>query len=137
VGSTDELGERLRLFLRDNVSSYEALETLFLLARNAGRAWSAAEVAAELNVTLESIGEALAQLVGVGGLVEVTRPSTSLLYRYAPSDDSRAQQVTQLLRAYDERRLSVVRMMSANALERVRSAAIALAGLDKNRRGKD
>ena len=131
-----ELDERLRLFLRDFVSSYEALETLLFLAKNAGREWSRAEVAAQLNVTAESIAEALAELVGVGGLVEATQRAGTLLYRYAPSGESRAQHVVELLRAYDEQRLSVVLAMSANALERVRSAAIAMAVLDKNRRSR-
>jgi len=115
---------RLQLFLRDLVSSYEELEALLFLARNADRALSGSEVAMSLSATAESIDEALKSLAAGGRLLEVTQRSGVLLHRYAPKNEADRLHVSELQQAYDERRLSVMQMMSTNALERVRSAAM-------------
>lgn len=133
-----EPDERLQLFLRDHMTSYAELEALLFLARNDDRALSGAEVATSLGAAAESIDEALEGLAAVGGLVEVTRQQSGVfLYRYAPNSQSDRQQVSELQQAYDERRLSVMQMMSTNALERVRSAAMQrLADAFRIERGK-
>jgi hypothetical protein len=115
--------DQLRLFLRDYVASYEELETLLLLARNAGREWTEGEVALALNATAESIGEAL-KCLREAGMLGVVQRSGNLLYCYSAGSDPNHERVVELQRAYDERRLNVVQMMSANALERVRGAAM-------------
>lgn len=123
VSLIGEPDEQLRLFLHDSVKSYEELEALLFLARNENRDFSADAVTSALNATAGSLDEALEELASVGGLIEVTQRSGALLYRYAPSDATR-QRVTDLDAAYAERRMSVVQMLSANALERVRRAAM-------------
>lgn len=121
IGKPDE---HLRLFLHDSVKSYEELEALLFLARHENRDFSAEAVTSALNATAGSLDEALEELASVGGIVEVTQRSGALLYRYAPRDEFTRQRVTDLDAAYAERRMSVVQMLSANALERVRRAAM-------------
>ena len=131
-----ELDEQLRLFLHDSVKSYEELEALLFLAQNEGQSFSAAAVTLALNATAGSLDGALEELTSVG-LVAVARDSTPSLYRYAPSDESCRQRVVELAAAYKERRMTVVQMLSANALDRVRRAAMRrLADAFRLERGK-
>jgi hypothetical protein len=132
-----ELDEELRLFLHDSVKSYEELETLLFLAQNEGHSFSAEAVTLALNASAGSIEGALEELTRVGGLVDVTRGSTAPLYRYAPGRESIRQRVSDLAAAYTERRMAVIQMLSANALERVRRAAMRrLADAFRLERGK-
>ena len=116
--------ELLRDFLRDNVSSYEELEALLFLARNPAQEWSAQEVADALKVSADSTAEALEALTAGGQVVGAQQRASSVVYRYAPSDDSIEQRVVDLKQAYEAQRLSVVMMMSENAVDRVRKAAM-------------
>jgi len=132
-----ESDERLRLFLHDSVKSYEELEALLFLARNPGREFSSNDVALALNGASGSLDDALKELATVGRLVAVSKPSAVTLYRYAPADELTRQCVTELETAYAERRMSVMQMLSANALERVRRAAMhRLADAFRLERGK-
>ena len=118
-----EQPERLRRFLRDHVSGYEELEALLFVAREVGQDWTDFEVAGSLNVPVESIASALESLLSTG-MIEVVRRGNLIAYRYAPKTDIAREEVVELQRAYSEQRLAVMQMMSANALERVRTAAL-------------
>jgi hypothetical protein len=119
-----ESAERLRLFLHESVKSYEEIEALLFLARNEGREFGAEDVTAALNATAGSLHEALEDLANVGRLVHVARSSAGLRYRYAPIDESTRRLVVELEAAYAEQRMSVMQMLSTNALDRVRRAAM-------------
>lgn len=121
---TGEHGETLRQFLHDSVKTFEELESLLFLARHPDQDFSAEAVTAALDATAGSIDEALEELANVGELVKVTRAGAVRVYRYAPRDESIRQRVAELEAAYRERRMTVVQMLSTNALERVRRAAM-------------
>jgi hypothetical protein len=134
---SDDANDPLRLFLFERVSSYEELEALLFLAQNEERELTDAEVAAALGAPVDPIEEALRGLASRGELVEATQRAGLALYRYAPRDEARRARVDELRQAYAERRLSVVRMMSSNAVERVRGAAMQrLADAFRVQRGK-
>lgn len=119
----DDASLNMREFLRECVSSYEELEVLLLLAREA-RDWSADELAQALRVPSDSIAAAAESLVEVGGLVDVRSVSGQERFVFAAKTDELRAQVAELDRAYAERRLAVVQIMTANAVDRVRGAAI-------------
>lgn len=119
-----EPSEPLRTFLREHVSSYEKLEALLLLASHGERAWTDAEVAASLNTGVDSISSALQDLGSVDGLLSVQQRAGLAHYQYAPQTAQLRQLVEELARLQVEQRLTLVQIMSANALERVRSAAM-------------
>ena len=119
----DDPSLKLREFLRDYVSSYEELEVLLLLAREA-RDWSAAELADELRAPVDMSAAAAEILVVVGGMVDTRSPAGQRRFVFAATTDELRAQVAELDRAYAERRLAVVQMMSANAVDRMRGAAI-------------
>jgi hypothetical protein len=118
-----EQPERLRRFLRDHVSGYEELETLLLVASQGARDWTDSEVAALLNVPIEPIAAALESLSSAG-ILESLRRRHLVAYRYAPRTEMLREDVLELQRAYSEERLTVMQIMSGNALERVRTAAL-------------
>jgi hypothetical protein len=120
----EDPSELLRDFLRDNVSSYEELEALLFLARNPAQDWAAAEVADALKASVHSMVEALEGLAARGQLVSMQERAGVAVYRYWPSDGSIEQRVVDLRQAYEDQRLSVMQMMSGNALDRVRRSAM-------------
>jgi hypothetical protein len=93
-GLSTQPSDQLRAFLREYVSSYEELEALLLLVRHAERAFSDSER---------------------GG---------AAYYQFAPKTVQLAELSRELLQLHTEQRLTLVQMMSANALERVRAAAM-------------
>jgi hypothetical protein len=110
--------------LREHVSSFEELETLLLLARAPHRPWSVRELVAALKLSEDKLLVALEGLLAPGNLVEVastTSPTT--VYRYAPAPALQPL-LEQLRVAYDEERVLILKIMTSNALERVRSAAV-------------
>jgi len=116
--------EFLQAFLHDSISSYEELEALLLLARERDRSWTDGELAEALNVQVDAITPALDALSAVEGLLEVDDQTGSRHCRYAPKSKILRQVVEELAIAYVEQRLAIVRIMSANALDRVRGAAM-------------
>lgn len=114
--------EPLRTFLREQVFGFEELRALLCLAAEPTRAWSAAEVEAATGVPNELAEAALEELARRGRLVKAL-PGRPLCYRYAAASRAVDDLVAELVRAYDEQRLAVIRMMNDNALHRVRSTA--------------
>lgn len=120
----NESGEPLRQFLRDAVTTFEELEALLFLVHHEGQDFSAAAVSSALKAKPGVLDEALERLASAGELVTVTQHAAVPVYRYSPRDGTIRQRVTELEAAYAERRISVVQMLSANAVERVRHAAM-------------
>ncbi len=134
---TNEELDEVRGFLRDNVSSFEELEILLFFARAPRQPRGSSEVSKALELSEEAVESALAGLSGGCRLLEVTSGADSQrAYRYcAPADTQ--QRIETVRKAYEEQRVSILRFMSANALERVRSAAASrLAEAFRLERGK-
>jgi hypothetical protein len=113
--------DALQRFLLEHVASYEELDVLLLLARNAGAAWTVRSVAEALGPATDDSRAALEALAAHGLLAIGPEPAT---FRYAPPNDEVARAVELLETTYREQRATVAMMMSTNALERVRSSAI-------------
>jgi DNA-binding MarR family transcriptional regulator len=118
---TSDETENLRVFLRDHVSSFEELEVLLFFVRGPRHACSLADLGEALSLSKELLKMALAQLMAAG-LPISSADGSSESYRYTP--DAQSEQILESLRdAYDEQRLTILRIMSSNAMERVRSTA--------------
>jgi hypothetical protein len=113
----------LQEFLRDCVASYEELETLLLLARDPTTSWSAGEVADALKVPLEVAETALSKLATLDGLVAARPVAGTQRVAYTPRTAELAALVAELIDTYAKQRLTVVQLMSANAMARMRGAA--------------
>ena len=97
---------------------------MLLLARESDRSWTDNELAEALKVQVDTITSAVDALCAVEGLLEADDRAGPRRCRYAPKSAMLRQVVEELAIAYDEQRLAIVRIMSANALDRVRGAAM-------------
>jgi DNA-binding transcriptional ArsR family regulator len=113
----------VRALLRDHIGSFEQLEVLLLLHREADRAWPPDAVAAELSIASPAAQEALESLQRAN-LLAAAREGESVLFRYALAGARLEAAVQGLARAYHESPVEVVKLMSANTIERVRTSAL-------------
>jgi hypothetical protein len=122
VSGTDIVPADVRALLHEHIDSYEQLETLLLLRRERYEQWTSAGLAARLRVPGELIETALTGL-RASGLVEAAGAApTRFAYRAASSGLDAA--VGHLEREYAERPILIIQLMSANAIERLRTAAL-------------
>jgi predicted transcriptional regulator len=108
--------------LLQELESYEQLEALLLLVKEPRRSLDAKTVAEETRIPHDAAAEALDHLCE-RGLVILEPASGGPRFRYAtpPHLDGT---IRTLARIYDERRVEVAKRMTANAIERVRTAAL-------------
>jgi DNA-binding IclR family transcriptional regulator len=116
-----EIPEDVRSFLEVNIEDYEQLEALLLLHADSLASFSPATVASRVGLAPESAVDALQNLKRRGLAVG---PEADGSFRLAPPSPQLAQTLERLAHAYAVTRLEVVKLMSANALERLRSAAL-------------
>jgi hypothetical protein len=107
--------------LQQRVGSLEELEVLLLLRRTHQRQWQVFEIAGELGLPDAIVETTVATLRSHDFLM--MESSATGLCRYAPRPTELAALVDRLAAVYDERRLEVMRVLSARALERVRNSA--------------
>jgi hypothetical protein len=118
----ESLSVQVRAFLRDHIESYEQLEILFMLRGQPADHWSVQQLAERLQLPRDTIEEALQGLARAGGVNERSRPEEAV--RYFPRTAEHAATIDSLATAYQVNPLAVIKLMSANAIERVRTAAI-------------
>lgn len=118
-----DLPEDVRALLHEHIESYEQLEVLLLLRRERYEEWTVAALAARLHVREELIGSALEGLKG-GGLVAITGATPAARFAYRPASSGLDATAGRLEREYAERPVRIIQLMSANAIERVRTAAL-------------
>jgi hypothetical protein len=120
---TGDLPEDVRALLREHIESYEQLEVLLLLRRERYEEWTVAAIAARLQVRDELIGSALEGLEAAG-LMVVTGAASAAHFAYRPATPGLDAAAGRLDREYAERPIRVIQLMSANAIERVRTSAL-------------
>jgi predicted ArsR family transcriptional regulator len=119
---TVQLDPEIRRLLYEQIASFEELEALLLLHRAPATALSAAAVAARLRVEPSAVAVALSQLTG-RGLLQLEKNSEPPSYRYAPANSQTAAVIDRLAQLYADQPVDVIKEMSANAIERLRSSA--------------
>jgi hypothetical protein len=108
--------------LLETIETYEQLEVLLLLYRGRQQRLAIDEVADRLGTSASEVDAALAQLRSLDLIAfEATGNRRVFWYLGTPQRDAA---LGSLARCYDEQRLSIVKLMNANAIERLRTAAI-------------
>jgi hypothetical protein len=113
--------EELRTFLRDHVSSFEQLAALLFFARAPRRSWRSSDLSSALDLPEEVVDGAL---VGMSERLVLRQRSTGTrpIYHYAPHAELEPL-IERLANAYSEHRLTIVQIMTSNAMARVRGGA--------------
>jgi len=117
-----DIPQQVQIFLRTYVESYEELE-LLLCVRARGVGWcTSADVGTSTATTPGSVDEALARL-RQRGLLEGRDEPRPPSYRYQPGDASLEHAIDELASRYRDDPTGVMKLMTANAVERVRNQA--------------
>lgn len=122
MSDASDLPEDVRALLQEHIESYEQLETLLLLRRERYEAWTSDGLAARLGVRMELVEAALAGLKASGLAEDAGAAPTRFAYR--PSSSGLDAAVGLLEREYAERPILIIQLMSANAITRLRTAAL-------------
>jgi len=109
--------------LRDSVHSFEELEVLLLLHREAPRAWTAAAIAGELHLEVPAVMAALIHLADQG-LVAQREAGQSASYRYAARTAELAAAVDHLSVSHGQDRLQIALVLSRNAMSRIQRSTL-------------
>ena len=111
--------------LQERLAGLDELEVLLLVRGDASReGWTASDVADRLGLPVSSSDAALESLCQAALLaIDGGGGGAERRYSYRPSTLELDRVVSSLAEIYDERRLEVMRILSNNALGRIRSAA--------------
>jgi hypothetical protein len=120
---TGDLPEDVLAILHEHIESYEQLEVLLLLRRERDEEWTVTGLAARLHVREELVGLALEGL-RTARLVAITGAAPELRFAYRPLTAALDAAASRLDREYAERPIKIIQLMSANAIERMRTAAL-------------
>jgi DNA-binding IscR family transcriptional regulator len=132
-----EIPEEVQAFLRDHIESYEQLEILLLLWRERVAVWTVEHISARLRIPAPLAAAALASL-SASRLVESRDDQPEPGLAYAPATATLDEIVNRLAGAYANKPIEIIKLMSANAIQRVRTAALqAFADAFVLRKGQD
>jgi hypothetical protein len=119
---SEEVPADVARLLQEQIGGYEHLQTLRVFFRNRSEAWTPARIAGVLNVSEELAANTLAELAH-GGLIRVEYVEHEPAYTYPATDASIAETVERLMVLYEANPIAVMRLVNANAIERVRRGA--------------
>jgi len=118
-----EVPEDVRLFLRDHIESYEQLELLLLLRNERDVSWTAETLSTRVRMPSSLVSAALSEL-HAAGFVAVSSEGGEERHRYLLLPGELEATICKLAQVYREQPIEIVKLMSANAIERVRTAAL-------------
>ena len=111
----------VRQFIADHIDSVLQLEILLLLLREPEKDFAVADVVTELRVDLAFVTEQLENLCARGMLTCVQ--GEKKLYRYGPRTPETQRAIEGLRTAYADRRVSVISLIFAKPVDKLRSFA--------------
>jgi hypothetical protein len=115
----EDLAESVKKLIADHITSVEQLEILMLLRTHPHREWTADDVSEEIRTSVRSAADRLADLRARSFLAARDEGGRSW-YRYAPEDSRLRDAIEQLARAYSERRYTVIDLIFAKPIDRLR-----------------
>jgi hypothetical protein len=117
--SEHELADEVRTLIANHITSVEQLEILLLLRSRPDADFGVDEVADEMRTSGQSARGRLEDL-RARGLVSSRADGASTVYRYQPATDSLRRAVERLADAYAERRYTVIELIFAKPIEKLR-----------------
>jgi hypothetical protein len=120
---TDGVPAEASALLRAHIESYEHLVALLWLRKHHQEAWTPHAIGAGARIPDTSVHSTLEHLLK-HHLVEVQADSTGSRYIYNPRPASLAAAVEALEIVHERSVLEIVKILNANAFDRIRNAAI-------------
>ncbi len=114
--------EEMQRFLARNIESIDQLEVLRILGKAPEREWSSTDLAREVQAQPAALAGHLAALHGRGLLTAVTRDGI-LFARHGPHTPELAGLVSRLLQLYEERPVTLIKMVYAQASDHLQAFA--------------
>ena len=121
--AADDLPEGVQKLLRDHIESYEQLELLLFLRTERDHPWTVEALTVPLRIPASLASLALDELQRAG-FVQARAPGAEKQYVYVAQSDPVEATLNRLAQAYREHPIPILKQMSANAIERVRTAAL-------------
>jgi hypothetical protein len=118
-----ELPSDVQTLLRDHIESYEQLEVLLILRADRGTSWTEETLSPRLHLAASLVRAALDGLDSAG-FVEARVHGSERRYSYLCQNDNVEATIGRLAAAYREYPIPIIKLMSANAIERLRTAAL-------------
>ncbi|MGH9523175.1 MAG: hypothetical protein ACRD3E_11655 [Terriglobales bacterium] len=119
----DDLPETVRALLTECIESYEELEILLLLHGVGETGLTAVESALRLRIGSPLAAAALGSLTN-RGLVSTVGSDPESKYVYSPNSPILDEAVGCLAREYRNQPIRVIKLLSRNAIERLRAGAL-------------
>jgi DNA-binding MarR family transcriptional regulator len=110
----------LKRFLFEHVESYEDLGVLVWFHRRSGASGTAARIAADAGLPEASVEEAIEKLSARGLLSRSAEQDAA--FHYTPADAAIREVLNRVMDLYENNAVEIVGFMTANAIERVRTA---------------
>jgi hypothetical protein len=117
--SKDDLSPDVRSFIAEHVDSVVQLEVLLLVHAQHEREWSADDVSNALRINRMWAEEQLANLARRGIVVCTDKPC--ITYRYVSGRFDAT--VTKLAQAYNDRRVTIISIISSKPVDKIRTFA--------------
>jgi hypothetical protein len=120
VDDSVSIPPRVRQLIIDHIDSVMQLEVLLLIAAQPQRAWSAKDLADLLRIDPAWVDSQL-RAMAAGGLV-AQQPDPAA-FRFEPRSAELSQAVDELAKTYADRRVTVIGLIFAKPLDKIRSFA--------------
>lgn len=121
--SESELPADVQVFLREHIESYEQLELLLIVRADRESRWTEGSLGTRLRLSPSPVRAALDRLAAAG-FVERQAHSGEDSYAYVCQSEETEATIAQLAASYREYPIPIIKLMSANAIERLRTAAL-------------
>lgn len=120
----DRVPDDVRALLSERIESYEELEILLALERARGSGKTPEELSTTLRVGASLVDPALRALELHGLIAHRSAPEREARYLYEPATPALDGAVRALAKVYREQPIPIIRLMSENAIQRVRTGAV-------------
>lgn len=109
--------------MHDHIESYEQLELLLLLRNEPDAYWTEEALSVRLSIPSSLVSPALEELQ-TAGFILGNRQGSDKRYRDVAQRESLEATIGRLADKYREQPMPIIKVMSANAIDRVRTAAL-------------
>jgi hypothetical protein len=116
------VSDDVRAFLREYIESYEQLEVLLLLQREPSHPWTTDSLGTQLHIAPSALGDALIALRS-RRLLESSLKGSEEHYRLV-ADVAGNETLGRIATLYTENAVEIIKLMSADSIERIRTAAL-------------